>query len=126
MTPERLKQIASWISDDPDFYLMCTEREATDAIKDLLTLTSEQATEILGLKAQHENRTPTQWAYEQVCAANEAKRAEVERQSVLLKKAESMLGGMLVLGYLTGSDATTRGLHEQARAVLSELQLKGK
>lgn len=36
ISKERLDEIRSWLIDDPDFYINCTERQATDAIRDLL------------------------------------------------------------------------------------------
>jgi hypothetical protein len=52
LTSERLEEIAGWLLDDPDFYINCTEREATDAIRDLLADRASQDARIAEMERE--------------------------------------------------------------------------
>ena len=51
MSEERLAEIESWLLDDPDFYINCTEQQATDAIRELLTAVRALRAELTRLSA---------------------------------------------------------------------------
>lgn len=81
MSAERLAEIRSWLLDDPDFYIDCTERQATDAIRELLAERERMAEDIR--------------AYENACEIDqETKRSYREQLNVAedrLIAAESAL-----------------------------------
>jgi len=77
--------------------------------------------EVERLKKQYEDRTPTEWAYEQVCKANEAKRVEVERLTKLHQKIDKIL---MDVGRASSRDMLSTVVHLARKAAREALAKK--
>ena len=80
MTAEWLKEIAGWLLDDPDFYINCTERQATDAIRDLLALVDKQAVELGRITRMHDQAFRAGIHHQDRAEAAESRIQSLERE----------------------------------------------